>query len=114
MIDGAVDQRADIVRRDIGVAGDAVGAAVIGDDRVEHARVRIGVEQEQKLLHGVRLRLLDDVLRLARHERLDIVDELIGEDLHRLLARPGDVRRHDQIGNRGVEQDVAVSSAAPW
>src|SRR6185436_2296199 len=52
-VDGAVDQRADILRRDIGIAGDAVGAAVIGDDGVEHGCVRVGVEQEQKLLHGL-------------------------------------------------------------
>ena len=51
--DRAVDESADIVRRDIGIARHAVGAAVIGDHRVEHARVRIGVEQEQQLLHLV-------------------------------------------------------------
>ena len=90
--DRAVDQCADIVGRDVGVARDAVGAAVIGDHGVEHACVGVGVEQEQELLHGVSRLLLDDVLRLARDERLDVVDELIGKDLHRLLARPGDMR----------------------
>jgi hypothetical protein len=55
--DGAVDQRADIVRRDTGIAGDPVGAAVIGDDSIEHARIGIGVEQEQQFLHeGLPLR----------------------------------------------------------
>jgi hypothetical protein len=49
--DSAVDQPADIVRRDIGVARHAVRAAVIADDRVEHGWHRVGIEQEQELLH---------------------------------------------------------------
>ena len=30
-------------------------------------------------------------------ERLDVVDELIGDSLNRLRARPGDMRREDEV-----------------
>ena len=52
-------------------------------------------------------RLRDDVARRAGDERLDVVDELVGEDLHRPLAGPGDVRREDEIGQVEIEQRVA-------
>jgi hypothetical protein len=50
-VDGPVDQRPHIGRGDVGVTNHLVGAAVIADHDVEHARIRVGVEQEQKFLH---------------------------------------------------------------
>ena len=44
----------------------------------------------------------DDVPRPACHERFDVVDDLVGERLDRLAARPGDVRRQDEAVGDGV------------
>src|SRR5262249_31668352 len=49
--DRAVDERADIVGRDIGITGNPIGAAVIGHNGVEHTRIGIGIEQKQQFLH---------------------------------------------------------------
>ena len=47
-------------------------------------------------------------LRCTGDEGVDVVDELVGQHLHRLLARPSDMRRDDQIGNRRIEQNIAL------
>ncbi len=39
----------------------------------------------------------DEVARLAPPERLDVVHELVGESRNGLPARPGDVRREDEV-----------------
>ena len=49
--DAAVDQVADVVLGDAAVAHDDVGAGIVGDDLVEHARQPGAVELEQKLAH---------------------------------------------------------------
>lgn len=45
----------------------------------------------------------------ASDERLDIVDDLVGERLHRVGRRPGHVRRDDEIRNVIGEQRIALA-----
>ena len=73
------------------------GTAVFSCDR--HARVaRVGSSHE--------------VLRLARRPVLDIVDQLVGEELHGAVRGPGDMRRQDEIRAPHVEQRMSVPRAA--
>src|SRR3972149_5216006 len=53
-------------------------------------------------------RISDDaVSRRAADECLDVVDQLVGHDLHGVAARPGDVRRQDEVGQIRLEQGIA-------
>src|SRR5580692_10945490 len=49
-----------------------------------------------------------EMLRLSRGPVLDIIHQLIGEELHRSIGCPGDVRRQNEIGTPDVEQRMAV------
>ena len=49
----------------------------------------------------------DGIAWSASHEGLDIVDDLVGERLHGLLARPCHVRGQDEIRRLELEQRVA-------
>src|SRR5579859_8159423 len=49
-----------------------------------------------------------EMLWLARRPAFDIVDQLIGEELHGPVRGPGDMRREDEIRAPYVEQRVTV------
>jgi NADPH:quinone reductase-like Zn-dependent oxidoreductase len=64
-------------------------------------------EAQQQLEHGhvqgkivldLEARSDDQVLRLAPDECLDVIDQLIGQELHRAFAGPGHVGRENEIG----------------
>src|ERR1700728_4506344 len=48
-----------------------------------------------------------EVLRPAAHVGFDVVDQLIGKELHGAVARPGDVRRQDEVRQAQLQQRIA-------
>lgn len=46
------------------------------------------------------------VLRFSSNESFNVIYELIGECLHRLPTRPGDMRRNNQIWQIDFQQDA--------
>ena len=53
--------------------------------------------------------LIDYVLRLAARVCFDVVNELIGERLHRLNARPGVVRSEQEVRKLQFEKRIALA-----
>lgn len=50
----------------------------------------------------------DQIVRLARYPRLDIIDQLVGEGLHCPGRRPCNMRCKDKVGTTQLEQRIAV------
>src|ERR1700753_438822 len=90
--DCALHQAADIGGRDIAVRRDVVGAAVVTDDVVKYRGVRVCVELIKQLFHAALYQALSgyQMLRLAGDPGIDIVNQLVGKELHGAVGRPCD------------------------
>ena len=61
-------------------------------------RGKLSLSRHKTIDSVVRLRSgLHNVARLAGHESLNIVDQLIRQNLHSFLAGPGDVRSYNEV-----------------
>ena len=89
----------------------AVGTSLGVGSMKDGATVEIHIEGIGSLTNTVqaRCRLGHQVLRLPGAPQLDVVDQLVGEELHGAIRGPGDMRSQNEIGTPHVQQRMPVA-----